>query len=154
MEAPVFVRVIKAVPADKLDYKPGEKARTMGSIAMQLAAQPLAILSVAVSGTPGMGGDQHNKKGTPDIAALAAEAETNFKKLVDGLAAVSDDDWENKTGTLVTPNGKWETKRYGMAWGFLFDAIHHRGQLSAYLRGAGAKVPSIYGPSADDKGEM
>jgi uncharacterized damage-inducible protein DinB len=35
-------------------------------------------------------------------------------------------------------------------WDFMFDAIHHRGQLSAYLRPMGAKVPSIYGPSADD----
>jgi len=39
-----------------------------------------------------------------------------------------------------------------MLWGFLFDAIHHRGQLSSYLRPMGAKVPSIYGPSADDPG--
>jgi uncharacterized damage-inducible protein DinB len=37
-------------------------------------------------------------------------------------------------------------------WDFMFDAIHHRGQLSAYLRPMGAKVPSIYGPSADDTG--
>jgi uncharacterized damage-inducible protein DinB len=34
-------------------------------------------------------------------------------------------------------------------WLFLFDGIHHRGQLSAYLRPMGATVPSIYGPSAD-----
>ena len=39
-----------------------------------------------------------------------------------------------------------------MLFGFLFDAIHHRGQLSSYLRPMGAKVPSIYGPSADDPG--
>ena len=39
-----------------------------------------------------------------------------------------------------------------MLWGFLFDAIHHRGQLSSYLRPMGAKVPSIYGPSGDDPG--
>jgi uncharacterized damage-inducible protein DinB len=36
-------------------------------------------------------------------------------------------------------------------WFILFDAIHHRGQLSAYLRPMGGKVPSIYGPSADSK---
>ena len=37
-------------------------------------------------------------------------------------------------------------------WDFMFDAIHHRGQLSAYLRPMSGKVPSIYGPSADDSG--
>ncbi len=37
-------------------------------------------------------------------------------------------------------------------WGFLFDLIHHRGQLSSYIRPMGGKVPGIYGPSADDNG--
>jgi uncharacterized damage-inducible protein DinB len=36
-------------------------------------------------------------------------------------------------------------------WDFFFDAIHHRGQLSTYLRPMGGTVPSIYGPSADSK---
>ena len=39
-----------------------------------------------------------------------------------------------------------------MLFGFLFDAIHHRGQLSTYLRPMGFSAPSIYGPSADDLG--
>jgi uncharacterized damage-inducible protein DinB len=39
---------------------------------------------------------------------------------------------------------------YGNAWGFFFDAIHHRGQLSTYLRPMGSTVPSIYGPSGDE----
>ena len=39
---------------------------------------------------------------------------------------------------------------YEMAWGFLLDQIDHRGQLSTYLRPMGAKVPAIYGPSADE----
>jgi uncharacterized damage-inducible protein DinB len=39
-----------------------------------------------------------------------------------------------------------------MFWLGLFDAIHHRGQLSVYLRPMGGRVPSIYGPSADDPG--
>jgi uncharacterized damage-inducible protein DinB len=39
---------------------------------------------------------------------------------------------------------------YENAWGFLFDIIHHRGQLSTYLRPMGSTVPSIYGPSADE----
>jgi uncharacterized damage-inducible protein DinB len=36
------------------------------------------------------------------------------------------------------------------AWFMLFDQIHHRGQLAVYVRMAGGKVPSIYGPSADE----
>jgi uncharacterized damage-inducible protein DinB len=37
-----------------------------------------------------------------------------------------------------------------MAWSFLFDIVHHRGQISTYLRPMGAKVPQIYGPSGDE----
>jgi len=39
---------------------------------------------------------------------------------------------------------------YDNAWGFLLDAIHHRGQLSTYLRPMGSTVPAIYGPSGDE----
>jgi uncharacterized damage-inducible protein DinB len=51
-------------------------------------------------------------------------------------------------------NGKvlWEASLGDMLFGFLFDAVHHRGQLSSYLRPMGSKVPSIYGPSGDDPG--
>ena len=37
-----------------------------------------------------------------------------------------------------------------MAWSFLFDIVHHRGQISTYLRPMGSKVPQIYGPSGDE----
>jgi uncharacterized damage-inducible protein DinB len=40
----------------------------------------------------------------------------------------------------------------GLLWLALFDAVHHRGQLTTYIRPMGGKVPSIYGPSADDPG--
>jgi uncharacterized damage-inducible protein DinB len=38
----------------------------------------------------------------------------------------------------------------GMAWSFLFDIVHHRGQITTYLRPMGSTVPQIYGPSADE----
>jgi uncharacterized damage-inducible protein DinB len=41
----------------------------------------------------------------------------------------------------------------GLLWIALFDTVHHRGQLSTYIRPMGGNVPSIYGPSADDAGE-
>lgn len=43
------------------------------------------------------------------------------------------------------------TIEYRMAWGFYLDAIHHRGQLTTYLRAMGATVPAVFGPSADTK---
>ena len=40
----------------------------------------------------------------------------------------------------------------GLLWLGLFDAVHHRGQLTTYIRPMGGKVPGLYGPSADDGG--
>ena len=51
---------------------------------------------------------------------------------------------------LVDGKVAWEAPLGDMLFGFLFDAIHHRGQLSVYLRLVGGKVPSIYGPSGDE----
>ena len=45
-----------------------------------------------------------------------------------------------------------DLRRADFVWGMFFDAIHHRGQLTTYLRPMGGKVPSIYGPSGDDPG--
>jgi uncharacterized damage-inducible protein DinB len=53
---------------------------------------------------------------------------------------------------LVGDYVAWEGAAGEIMWGFLFDKIHHRGQLSTYLRPMGGKVPAIYGPSADSDG--
>ena len=53
--------------------------------------------------------------------------------------------------STLTPE-PWADTLENFAWGFLLDAVHHRGQLTTYLRPMGSKVPSIYGPSADDSG--
>jgi uncharacterized damage-inducible protein DinB len=69
------------------------------------------------------------------------------------LERLSDAAWEKKTQFCMDGKVAWEAPLGEMLFGFLFDAIHHRGQLSTYLRPMGAKVPSIYGPSADDPGQ-
>jgi uncharacterized damage-inducible protein DinB len=53
---------------------------------------------------------------------------------------------------LVNGEDMWKTTKGEMAWGFIFDLIHHRGQLATYIRPMGGKVPAIYGPSADSNG--
>lgn len=68
------------------------------------------------------------------------------------LEALDDGGWQ-RTGKFFE-NGHLiiEATMGELLWLFLFDAIHHRGQLSTYIRPMGGKVPSIYGPSADDPG--
>jgi uncharacterized damage-inducible protein DinB len=75
-------------------------------------------------------------------------------KLGQALKAIDEKTWDEKMTTLYSPEGKvWQQAPLGgMIWSTLFDLIHHRGQLSTYIRPMGGKVPSIYGPSADDPG--
>jgi uncharacterized damage-inducible protein DinB len=148
-EAPIFKKVLQALPATKLDFKPGEKARTAGRIAFQLASQAFFIAAIAAEGKPDWG--TYREPENPNLPDMLALMEKNFANLKIKLAGVSDYAWENETAVLEFPGGKWETKKYDMAWGFLFDAIHHRGQLTSYLRAMGAKVPSVYGGSADER---
>mgnify|MGYP002262846311 CR=1 FL=1 len=68
----------------------------------------------------------------------------------DRLEKLDEAGWEKKGKFLMGEAGAWEDTIGQFLWGFLFDAIHHRGQLSTYLRPMGSKVPAIYTASADD----
>ena len=69
------------------------------------------------------------------------------------LAKVDDAKWTSPGDFRMGGQSVWSTTVQDLCWGYLFDMVHHRGQLSAYLRPMGGKVPSIYGPSADDSGQ-
>ena len=75
-------------------------------------------------------------------------------ELLDKVAALDDAAQERNAQFLYQGQVVMERPMMEFLWDFMFDAIHHRGQLSAYIRPMGGKVPSIYGPSADDSGTM
>lgn len=142
-EAPKFKKVIEALAEDKHAHKVHDKSREAGNLAGQLALQWKAISGFVKTGHPDF--DPHQLS-----SQTKAEMLTNFdegmSQLRTDLEAISDEEWE--TGAAGFGEVMNE-KKYHLAWIFLFDAIHHRGQLSTYLRAMGDIVPSIYGPSAD-----
>ena len=73
-------------------------------------------------------------------------------ELLEKVAALDDASQIRNAQFLYQGQVVMEKPMMEFLWDFMFDAIHHRGQLSAYLRPMGGKVPSIYGPSADDPG--
>ncbi len=142
-----FRDAIEALPEDQFSHKVHDKAREAGNLAAQLSAQWEAISGILLTGVPAFNAHSMEAKSR---AEMLSNFDTGYTELLKNVENISLEDWENGMGVLdMGPNGKWEDKKYGMAWGFLFDAIHHRGQLSTYLRAMGAKVPSIYGPTAD-----
>lgn len=144
-EAPKFRVAIDALPEDKHAHKVHEKSREAGNLAAQLALQWKAISGILTAGSPMF--DPHEMMGLSK-ADMLSKFDDGMSQLMKDVEAISDTDWEEGEASM---GSEWSDKKYKMSWGFLFDAIHHRGQLATYLRAMGAIVPSIYGPSADTK---
>jgi uncharacterized damage-inducible protein DinB len=148
-ETPTFVKVLKALPEGKLDYRPHPRSRTAGEIAWALAQSEAALISLLDTGTI----EWKEEKPPAEVDAIVAAFERNAKGVNERLEKLDQAGWQKKGRFLMGEGGAWEDAVEDFVWGFLSDSIHHRGQLTAYLRPMGGKVPSIYGPSADDPGQ-
>ena len=147
-EKPKFVRVLRAVPEDQAAYRPHPRSTSAGGLVWLLASE----LGDACSLVDSLEVNYVQTAEPVTLGESVAAYERNAGELEKRLAGLNEAAWSQKARFLVNGAVAWETTLGEMLWGFLFDAIHHRGQLSRYLRPMGAKVPSIYGPSADDPG--
>ena len=146
-EKPAFLKVLKAVPPDQAGYKPHPRSTSAAHLVWLLATELRDACEIIDRGEV-----NYVFKPAPAVPEAIAEYERNAAALETRLAAVDDARWDGKARLMMDGKVVWETTVGDMLFGFLFDAVHHRGQLSSYLRPMGAKVPSIYGPSADDPG--
>ena len=147
-ERRAFVSVLKAVPQDRLDYRPHPRSRAAGELAWLIAAEDAALIPLIQKGSV----EWMEVPPPSRVEEIAAEYERNVSAVDDLIARTGDGAWEKKGKFFFGTPTPWEDTIQNFVWGFLHDAIHHRGQLTAYLRPMGAKVPSIYGPSGDDPG--
>lgn len=146
-EKPVFLRVMAAVPADQGTYRPHPRSSSAADILWLLATELHDACELIERGEATFA-----PRPAPSVQESIAAYEKNAAELERRLAKADPAAWEKPARFLVDGNVVWEAPLGDMLFGFLFDAIHHRGQLSSYLRPMGAKVPSIYGPSGDDPG--
>ncbi len=147
-EKPKFVKVLRAVPPDQTAYRPHPRSTSAGDLVWLLAGELHDACDLVDRSEVNFVQKPAPAKLDESIAAY----ERNAGELERRLSKLDDATWGKKVKFLVDGNVAWESTLGEMLFGFLFDAIHHRGQLSSYLRPMGAKVPSIYGPSADDPG--
>jgi uncharacterized damage-inducible protein DinB len=147
-DQPAFVRVLRALPADKLDYKPHERSASAGDLAWQLAEELRVLSEVDESGA--INWEAKSRPATLDEIVAAYEA--NAERLRSLVGSMDDARWDGEARFLFGGQEAWKSTVGDIFWGFFLDSVHHRGQLSAYIRPMGGKVPSIYGPSADDSG--
>jgi hypothetical protein len=146
-EAPTFLKVMKAVPPDQSSYKPHPRSTSSGDLVWLLAAEIQDACELIDHSEM-----NYVPRPAPAVADSIAAYEKNVEALKARLTKLDDAKWDSPARLKVDGKVMWETTLGDMLFGFLFDAVHYRGQLSSYLRPMGAKVPSIYGPSADDPG--
>ena len=92
--------------------------------------------------------NQTSYKKIDEAVSIYKKGNSKLEQLVKSL---NDDTWNNKTGKFyISGNFIYEAPVNVLMWGFLFDTIHHRGQLTTYIRPMGGKNPSVYGPTADN----
>jgi len=147
-------RALEQVPAGKYDWKPHDKSMIFGYLANMVATIPtwvtMQINQDELDVAPADGGKVDQKRLDDSKELLQAldkawaDARTAFEKTTDEHL---------QTNWRLLARGKvvMEAPRYEMIQDTINHWAHHRGQMTVYLRLMGAKVPAIYGPSADDK---
>jgi uncharacterized damage-inducible protein DinB len=139
-ESKTTSKVIARIPEGS-DYKPDPRSRTAQQIAWQIVCEEKMIIEALETGTAAWS--------PPPMPPTVKEIVDAYDRLNGEMPArwkaISDERW---TGT-VHFFGR-DRSASAMAWSFLFDIVHHRGQISTYLRPMGSTVPQIYGPSGDE----
>jgi len=147
-------RALEQVPEGKYEWKPHEKSMIFGYLANMVATIPIWIVMQIkqdeLDVAPADGGKMEQKRLDTSEALLqaldkaATDARAAFKQTTDEHLMTS---WR----LLARGQVVMEDPRHVMIQDTINHWTHHRGQMTVYLRLMGAKVPALYGPSADDK---
>ena len=150
-EHQITMRLLRAYPPDKVELRPHPKCKTARELAWMFAAE--RALGTAVlndwyaTNKPGSGQMPQAPADWQDLLAAIEKAHTDYRAVVESF---SDAQLMENVKFFSAPKTMGDYQRIGFMWFLLSDQIHHRGQFSIYSRMADGKVPSIYGPSADE----
>ncbi|MGH7496293.1 MAG: DinB family protein [bacterium] len=146
-EFQITMKVLKAFPPDKLEFKPHERSRTARDLAWVFVGDE-AVVDMVAKGKIDFSGDMPKPPATWSEILVAYEK--THKGMVPKIKNMPEADYNSIIQFPIGPNQMSEFRKADVLWLLMMDAVHHRGQFSIYLRMAGGKVPSIYGPSADE----
>lgn len=150
-----FVRIFKALPQDRLDYRPHPRSRSAGElVALLLSSQQSCIELCKNRKNPYRGLRWREPASFGSRDEMISTYERDHASFAIQLSTLNSS-WDDPAWLIErNEEGKEEIVLKhtvgGLLWIALFDSVHHRGQLSTYIRPMGGKVPSIYGPSADE----
>jgi uncharacterized damage-inducible protein DinB len=133
-------KVLSRIPEGST-YRPDPKSRTAQQIAWQIVCEEQMIVEALETGKV--------QRAPPPTPATMKEVLEAYEQQSAGMPrrwqALSAERWAGTLDFFGKPR-----PASPMAWSFLFDIVHHRGQITTYLRPMGSTVPQIYGPSADE----
>ncbi|HSE26805.1 MAG TPA: DinB family protein [Gemmatimonadales bacterium] len=139
-ESKTTSKVLARIPEGSV-YRPDPKSRTAQEIAWQIVCEERMIIEALERGKAAWE--------PPPMPATIKEVVEAYETQAAGMPqrwkAISAATWEGQLDFFDKPRPAG-----AMAWSFLFDIVHHRGQISTYLRPMGSTVPQIYGPSGDE----
>jgi uncharacterized damage-inducible protein DinB len=142
-------RVIEAIPVDNCGWCPDPKSKSALDLAWHIASSECFFLNGISAGKyerPSDGGDGSKPASMKTPADVLKWYDENHAKAVSQLTQVQGDNLSRPLDFF----GMFSFPAVAYAGLMCSHSIHHRGQLSSYLRPMGGKVPSIYGPSADE----
>jgi uncharacterized damage-inducible protein DinB len=147
-------RALEQVPEGQYDWRPHEKSMTFGYLADLVATMPSWLAMMVTTADLDIApadGSSFKKEPNKTSAALLQALDKSAAEARAALQGTSDEHlhttWQLKARGQVVA----EAPRHEMIQDALNHWAHHRGQMTVYLRLLGAKVPALYGPSADDK---
>jgi hypothetical protein len=143
-ELPIFVKVLKAYPKDKGDFKPHEMSRSGSELAFTLATEQMLAMQGLTAGK--IDGAEGSIPAKPDsFDEIISIFEKNYNEVQEKIKALSEEELNAEMSFFGNKMRKMDLIRL-----MIMDGVHHRGQFSVYIRMAGGKVPAMYGPSADE----
>ena len=141
------LKVLKSYPTSKPDLQPHGKCPTAKELAWRIVTEEPVLVNGAITGNF----DFMNMPKPPgSLQEVVSTYEGSHKEQVEKVKKMNDADFNKMIKFMVAPKTMGDMRSGDTLWMMMMDTIHHRGQFSIYLRMADAKVPSIYGPSADE----
>jgi uncharacterized damage-inducible protein DinB len=149
-ETATTLKVMRAYPADQLDLKPTPKSNSARDLVWTFVLEQGLAEKALTSGFDWSAPPSKPPAAPESYQDLVDAVEQSFKRTAALLEQMPDAQIGETVKFFTGPKTLGDIPKLDFLWFMLCDQIHHRGQLSVYLRMAGGKVPSIYGPSGDE----
>ncbi|HEX6623566.1 MAG TPA: DinB family protein [Pyrinomonadaceae bacterium] len=150
-EAQTTRRVLERVPDDRLAWRPHEKARTLGELALHVAIVPGGVAELAASPSPAQAPQFTDDPRPQSAAELLPALDESIAKAKRVLGGMDDDALMSTLRLMQDEREVFAIPRAALLRSIMLNHwYHHRGQLTVYLRQLDVPIPSVYGPSADE----